>query len=455
MLRFFLVKIYVFSFILIFSGCYYDVSIKKSSDKDSTSPKAASNLLVSTYSLSTSSSPVLSWDLCEDFESGVDSSSYEVQILKYSDNSIVKNWQNSNAGSSIGDLNLSVGESYYFQVRCSDLAGNSSSIVNSNIWTVPNILSISPLNAVSILTGETFNFVGISGVPNYVYSDSGSGYLNNSTGQYIVPLRVSPVSETILVNDEAGQTAQAQVNVQAFQEVKNISSSTNVTQGRSLSAFLEYGGALYATSNSTTIAGVNTSKDFVEILKSLDDGVTWSKVGVYQNKSGVDTNSSNKGFISIGSDFYFTGYSGKNNSNLHTFVAKSTDQGATWTTVYNSFSDYSSYSNGLIDTQDGAILLSFQTKSSSLNESKAFIYKCNLITWICSEKFSYISDFYASLTDFKKDNTGAIYIAGRKHFSMPAGLDAAQFLKSTDQGENWIILNDTLDGFDYPNDIVV
>ncbi|HPI40885.1 MAG TPA: delta-60 repeat domain-containing protein, partial [Pseudobdellovibrionaceae bacterium] len=96
--------------------------------------------LISNYFNSSSVSPVFSWGATVDLESGLDR--YEVKIVSGLPSIDVTTWSSMNSGGSLSGLSLSEGQSYSYQLRVWDKAGNVSSEVQSILWTVDSALPV-------------------------------------------------------------------------------------------------------------------------------------------------------------------------------------------------------------------------------------------------------------------------------------------------------------------------
>ncbi|HPI41371.1 MAG TPA: hypothetical protein PLJ21_11245, partial [Pseudobdellovibrionaceae bacterium] len=227
--------------------------------KDTQLPSAAYGLTDSTYFLSTTSSPILSWSDCVDQGQSVSSANYQVQVFNSQDDSVVKSWTQTNAGDSLQGLSLTVGSSYYFKVRCSDLAGNISISSRSDGWTVPSAVSLNPSTLISILAGETFTFLGVNGAPSYSFSDEGSGFINVLSGAYTVPLQTTPTIDVAHITDSVGQTAQTNINIQSFESIKQLTSSNTSSQYQSIHSLHEFDGALYGLASLGTMHDLSTT----------------------------------------------------------------------------------------------------------------------------------------------------------------------------------------------------
>jgi hypothetical protein len=103
---------------------------------DNSGPNAPTGLSLGSVPSGNSTTPTLSWTAATDVgDSGV--VSYQVQVYKTSDNSIVNAWTTSTSGGAVsgGASMLTTSSTYYMQVRAIDNAGNVGSAAQSANWT--------------------------------------------------------------------------------------------------------------------------------------------------------------------------------------------------------------------------------------------------------------------------------------------------------------------------------
>lgn len=101
---------------------------------DNTPPTAPANLSVGSIPSNLTSTPPLFWEASSDGDGG-GVSQYQVQVLKSSDHSVVKNWEALSSGGSLSGLSLESKTDYYFKVKAIDFANNKSVESVSLKWT--------------------------------------------------------------------------------------------------------------------------------------------------------------------------------------------------------------------------------------------------------------------------------------------------------------------------------
>ncbi len=116
---------------------------------DATPPSAPSNVDDGTSSSSAQSSSQISWSVATDAGSGV--STYEISLIRSSDDSVVVDWVGTTASTShqFTGLSLSYGSAYKARIRAKDVAGNISSIGVGDGFTV---VDTNPPSAPTTLT---------------------------------------------------------------------------------------------------------------------------------------------------------------------------------------------------------------------------------------------------------------------------------------------------------------
>lgn len=125
--------------------------------QDSTPPTAPSAINDGSIFNSTSSSPVISFTLGTDSGSGIQK--HQAQVIKASDQTVVKDWFDFTTGTAITGLSLTSGLSYKVKLRAIDVAGNISGVATSDGWSVD---SIAPAAPTSIVDGGFISSTSVS-----------------------------------------------------------------------------------------------------------------------------------------------------------------------------------------------------------------------------------------------------------------------------------------------------
>lgn len=153
------------------------LAVQKSIQIDGVVPSAPSGLDDGSYLNSTTQSPSLVFTDGVDGLSGL--SRHEARVVLASDIAVVlKDWASVVSNQPITDLSLADGQTYAIQLRTIDIAGNSSSVVTTNGWTVdtqnPDAPTALVLGAVpsSLTQSPTLSWtasldVGASGIAYY------------------------------------------------------------------------------------------------------------------------------------------------------------------------------------------------------------------------------------------------------------------------------------------------
>ncbi|MGZ3775551.1 MAG: Lcl domain-containing protein [Pseudobdellovibrionaceae bacterium] len=106
---------------------------------DNTGPDAPTGLSLGAVPISDTTTPTLSWTAPSDNAGGSGVASYQVEVYKTADNSVISgcSWTTSTSGSALtcNAAALVNGTQYYMKVRAVDNAGNLGTAATSAIWT--------------------------------------------------------------------------------------------------------------------------------------------------------------------------------------------------------------------------------------------------------------------------------------------------------------------------------
>lgn len=219
--------------------------------------------------------------------------------------------------------------------------------------------------------------------------------------------------------------------------------------GSTASSDYELGGTLQVVSDTTAYFAM-TASSAGRIIKTSDGGQTWSTV--YSRANGMLHGlsvTSNGTILANGGarkQWWPTSAPGK------WIIDRSTDGGATWTTVYN---------RPAVDSGDAGYGLTL-TSSPTGNEAMAFAYKDlnsqgmtlyssnDGVSWGVKSEVNFIWKFYNELHDLVKLPTGDLIATG--YAASMDGYNRWLVRKSSDQGATWTTLDAYLPvGANYAN----
>ncbi len=338
---------------------------------------------------------------------------YEISIGSSTGLQDVLNWsaipaQNFNSQSG---LVLTKGSIYFPMVRAVDKNGNFSQPIYGDGWVATTLLSLlQPIT--TIITGETATISLAGGEAPYIFNDSGSGYINTTSGVYTAPLNINPFIETVTGLDGVGQIATSQIKVRAF-ELKDSFKLDSTTPLNNATA---YSIAMY---NANTIFSVGYGYDAYSIAhwlvrKSTDAGATWALVDDYQLIPGKYS-TARKVRINSSGDIFVIG-SANDNTSTHGIVRRSQDGGSTWTTIddYQLSSGKSASCNDLsFDGVGNIYIVGYGYDATNYGHWILRKSTNGGVSWAVVDDFSYTATFSSSPDSIHIDNSGNIFVAGR------------------------------------------
>ncbi len=388
---------------------------------------------------SLSSTPTFVWSAAADKQSGVDH--YEIAIGSNSGIQDVLNWssisdQNFNSQSGLA---LTKGSTYFPMVRAVDKNGNVSQPIYGDGWIATTLLSfLQP--STSIITGEATILSLVGGETPYAFNDSGSGYINTTSGVYTAPLNINPFVETVTGQDSVGQVATSQIKVRAFE----LKDSFKLDSTSPLKNATAYDIGMY---DANTLFSVGYGSDINNVFrwlvkKSTDAGATWTLVDDYQLFAGK-TSMGRKIKVNSSGAIYVIGVANDSANISHGIVRRSQDGGSTWVTIddFQLSSGKSSSTNDLtFDSAGNIYSVGYGYDASDYGH---WIIRKSLdggASWIVVDDFAYAATFISMPNSIHIDNSGNIFVAGD-------GLDSSNVFhwlvrKSSDNGLSWSTVDD-------------
>lgn len=421
---------------LFLTSCYVNASLSGLNQTNTPAltdvhpPHAPASVTDGNFHTSLTSTPPIFWSACVSTSSSI--SQYEVRILKSSDSSIKKDWTVSTSGTSLTDLNLSIGETYHPEVRCTDNSGNVSAITAGDGWTIPPAPSLVGAN---ILTGESITLTPTGGGGAFTFADNGTGYVNTTTGVYTAPVSISPITDMVTATDSAGQvTSAANVKIQAFQTSSVFQNAATMTLNLAHQGTVALGTDLFAISTA-----YNSQHLLIIVYKSSDSGTTWAKVAEALPVPGANVGTSVQ-LSAIDGNLYITGgFNSFIGIDRGAFVLESSNQGISWATrmTYRIPGTFTATATGIAKANDGRFIVAIQASTGST--TLAQIRRCESNWSSCSTPFSFTdTSSLNSISRITKDGLGSLYMSAR------LGADGATSIyikKSTDHGVNWTNLH--------------
>ncbi|MCB9092345.1 MAG: delta-60 repeat domain-containing protein [Halobacteriovoraceae bacterium] len=210
---------------------------------DTLGPNQISSIAhVSVYGL-VDTSPPISWNITND--SGVGLDFYEVALGSSPGETDIRGWTNVSKSTStqFSSLDLDIGETYYVNVRATDLLGNISLITSSSGWVVNPFIAqfniISPLSGIDVTT----QFSQITGVC------TGDGSVVLSYGSAVNgPIAVNCVNNSFVANITlSGSPGPRQISASQQDQYGNFLSETrDFNYNPTMSIEGGFNGAVYA-----------------------------------------------------------------------------------------------------------------------------------------------------------------------------------------------------------------
>lgn len=313
-----------------------------------------------------------------------------------------------------------------------------------------NVMS-SPLSPLNLLSGESIDLTPTGGIPSLTAYDQGSGFLNPANLIYQIAYGSTSGHEIVTINDSKNQTLSITSNWRSFKDLNKISSRTNQQVYNRLYSVIDYNNNYYAISNITpqnALPAPDFNSSGIQILKSTDNGISWSFVSTVQPLSGQTSNSAVK-ILNNSGVFYIIGYA-SSGAKYITFVSKSTDLGASWTTIinYETGEAYNFVKDALI-TADNHIIFVGQGYTGSATSTR-FTVKCSLANYSCVEVEKIQTASFVKEGSFRiiKDGSNNIYTLSR-HFTSLMDNCKAIIKKSSDNGNSWTELTNQFCYYDY------
>lgn len=209
----------------------------------------------------------------------------------------------------------------------------------------------------------------------------------------------------------------------------NLSNSNGLAEARSVA--IAPNGDIY-----TAGLAIDNSLFKWIVRKSSDSGNTWQTIDTYHYANGSPANANAIAIDSTGT-IYVGGFASNapNGGTLYGVVRKSTNQGATWTTVL-SFTDtplQSGFANGVlglsIDKNDNIYAIGSDGKWVTKRSADGGA------NWTNVDSYALVSGRHASATGITQDNVGNIYVVG---FGSHTDNSWSMIIrKSSDAGTTW------------------
>lgn len=291
----------------------------------------------------------------------------------------------------------------------------------------------------SLLTGESAALGATDGVPPLSYSDSGTGFIDPVTGAYSVPLTLdAPTVDTLRVTDSLGNTSTKTVSLRVFQTKSNYQ-ATSTGKLRSIYAYKTTrapNGDLYSVGESEDANSIT----HWTVSKSTDGGSTWSAVDTYLLHAPQYSYATNVATDTAGS-IYVIGSARDAALAYHWVVRKSTDAGATWSTV----SDYQLISNSnsmatAIHSTSGAIYVGGYGTDGTADHWIIRKSTNGGVTWSTVSDYFLIAGKGARVNALGKDSAGNLYAGG--YTTDTNNIRHWIVRKSADGGSNWTTVDD-------------
>lgn len=209
------------------------VCVSDSITYDHIGPTAVPSVSLGSNPISLTQSPTISFPAATDSPAGV--SFYEAQVLRVSDDAVIKVWTTLSSGGALGALNLADGSAYYVKVRATDNAGNvgaerssSSWIATSELIATLTGLPTNPMNGNSLsvtvggnLVSQYFYKLGPTGTTNCA---DGLGYsAGRSISTLVTDTLSNETSYTLCVVGSDGTHTQSYANATSATFVRDVS----------------------------------------------------------------------------------------------------------------------------------------------------------------------------------------------------------------------------------------
>jgi hypothetical protein len=218
-------------------------------------------------------------------------------------------------------------------------------------------------------------------------------------------------------------------------------SDYNLVAGKNATASalsVDSSGNIYAAGYASDASNV----DHWIVRKSTDGGATWTTVSDYNLVAGRSAYADALSVDSLG-NIYAAGYASEASFAYHWIVRKSTDSGATWTTVsdYNLVAGKNAVATALTVDGSGNIYAAGYA-------SDAF-FACHWImrkstdsgaTWTTVSDYNLVAGQDAIANALTVDSSGSIYAAGNAYDA--SSVNHWIVRKSTDSGATWTTISD-------------
>nr|BFD67215.1 hypothetical protein HAGR004_22370 [Bdellovibrio sp. HAGR004] len=186
--------------------------------------------------------------------------------------------------------------------------------------------------AITMEVGSSKTIEPLGGIPPYTYSASTSGYLDITTGLYVIPPNAPLIEEVLEVVDSLGKKFAVTVHRRGFREFRRVEMPQSAQDQNFISdAVWLSSGAVLAIATASDNSGERWAT-----YRSTDDGVTWSRVDHFMGVHYYGESHA-MAMVAKGNTVFACGYGYSYNStaqdpNSVWFIRRSTDAGTTWTT---------------------------------------------------------------------------------------------------------------------------
>lgn len=403
--------------------------------RDVTGP-TLSSITDGVFKVSTTDSPSVSWTAATDALSGV--SQYQIALGTSNISQDVVSWTNIGnvLNYQFAGLGLVVNQNYFVHLRAIDVAGNVGASIVSDGWKVLAPLSLANK---SLITGESLTIQATGGGGTYSYS--GSSYLTTA-GVYTAPLGVAPFSETVTVTDNYNLSQTAQVKVRAF-EIKdsyNYNTTTIASDSQLNSIAQDSLGYLYVTGD-----GYDASSSAQMVTrKSSDSGATWTTIDTFVVSGAINTYAKSI-YIDNSDNIYVVGSYGMGSGGGGIIVRKSSNRGVSWSTftVYSSnVVGSSAAAYGIDKAPNGDLYVSGNLTVLDSAVWSVFKSTDGGLNWSLLTSYSYPSAKRSTAYSVVTTSATTIYVAGSISDTNFVSHWVVQ--KSTDAGATWTLADDFL-----------
>jgi hypothetical protein len=197
------------------------------------------------------------------------------------------------------------------------------------LFSKKGTLNVTP-TSVTMLTGETYQYNVLSGQAPYSGNALGQGLFNDPTLEYTAPKSAIPINHQITLSDNTGLSSLLNIEFMGFDRGPHMDQPQSYgDQNYPMTIVKANNGDIFASA----VIGDSPGWERWVTYKTTDEGLNWTKSDefiMFDEGESHPMGSANKG-----NDIYICGYAWLSGGPINSewFVRKTTDLGLNWTTA--------------------------------------------------------------------------------------------------------------------------